>query len=208
MTRRTKLSIIGLGAAVLLAACGRGPTERSFVSDGLELSAGQSRIWFIGIKNDAVAVPGYFAMLRGSLSLREKKAWIEASVGSLDTGDTQRDMNIRTHLFETEEFPRARLTVEEFSGPDSLPEIGGVVDGVAIGTLEIHKSRVDLRVPVRITREGTRRVRVTTTQPFILTADELGLSNQLAKLKMVCGHISISSAVPVEIDLVFEGSGT
>ncbi len=199
---RTTMRITAILAVALLAACaGRGGAP-----DELRLSSGESRIWFVGTKNNAVAVPGYFAVLSGSLSLKERKATVESALGSVDTGDTERDMNIRVHLFNTEEYPRARFEVDELEGADSLPGIGRSVEAVARGTLQVSKARVELRVPVLITREGSSRIRVTPTEPFILTADELGMSRQFTVLKAVCGHASLSSAVPVGVDLVFEGS--
>ncbi len=202
---RTTMRITAILAVALLAACG-GSREGGRAPDELRLSPGESRIWFIGTKNNAVAVPGYFAVLSGSLSLKERKATIESALGSVDTGDTERDMNIRVHLFQAEEHPKARFEVDELEGAGSLPNIGESVEAVARGTLQVSKARVELRVPVRITREGSSRIRVTTTEPFILTADELGMSKQFKILKAVCGHSSLSSAVPVQVDLVFEGS--
>lgn len=202
MIRNTKSGVLILGLA-LLAACAREAPIPAAPGE-LPLAAAESKIWFIGIKNNAVAVPGFFGRLSGSLSVVERRAHVEVMLASLDTGLAERDTNIRVHFFEAKQFRLARLTIDRFSGAEALPPVGGFFDGEAIGTLEIHGQRVELSIPVRITREGAGRVRVTTTRPFVLTADELGLSQQLATLKAVCGHEALSGAVPVEVDLVFE----
>ena len=43
--------------------------------------------------------------------------------------------------------------------------------------------------------------------PFVVTAKELGLSEQLAALKRVCAHEALSGAIPVQVDLVFAPGG-
>jgi polyisoprenoid-binding protein YceI len=182
------------------------PPAPDLPAGDFELVPSESTIWFVGIKDNAIAVPGRFRELRGALSAVQGRAWIEISIASLSTELEERDSNLRTHLFEADRFPIARLLVDGVRGPDSLPPVGGSVQGEAFGTLEIRSDRVDLALPIRISREAAGRLRVTTMRPLILTAEELGLARPLATLKAACGHRELSAAIPVEVDLVFETS--
>ena len=170
----------------------------------LELNASESRIHFIGIKNNAVAVPGTFVGLSGSLDVEKRTAWVKIPVGLLTTGKEERDLNIRTHYFNAEKFPLARFTIENVTGAEELPPVGGSVEVVAHGVLAIQHSRIELDVPVRITREAHERLRVRNTEPLVLTAEQLGLEAQYKVLMAVCGHAALSGAVPVELDLLFD----
>ena len=58
-------------------------------------------------------------------------------------------------------------------------------------------------MPVRITREAAGRIRVRNSKPVVLSAKDLGMEQPLAVLKAVCGHESVSGAVPIEIDVLF-----
>lgn len=202
--------VVGLGLGMLLvwvAAGGcisRGPEESAAE---LALQAAESRISFIGIKNNAIAVPGSFAGLSGGLDAAKRRAWVEVPLGRLLTGDPERDKNISVHFFNAPDFPTARFSVESVDGAEELPLVGERVELVAKGVLEIHGARVALDVPVRLTREGQQRIRVQSTGPLVLTAEQLGLSEQHEILKAVCGHKALSAAVPLELDLVFAAGG-
>ena len=57
-----------------------------------------------------------------------------------------------------------------------------------------------LAVPVSITREAAGRIRVRNSKPVVLSVKDLGMEQALAVLKAVCGHESVSGAVPIERD--------
>ncbi len=202
--KRTVVGVVGILISVQLALSGCSSwSGESTASGELTLQSGESVISFVGIKNNAVAVPGSFASLRGGLSIDSRRAWVEVALDLLSTGDKERDQNISVHYFNVREFPLARFSVDSVSGPESLPPVGGSVELVANGVLEIHGSRIELAVPVRLTREGERRVRVRNTRALVLTSEQLGLAQQHAILKAVCGHEALSAAVPIDFDLVF-----
>ena len=198
------VGVVGILISVQLALSGCSSwSGESTASGELTLQSGESVISFVGIKNNAVAVPGSFASLRGGLSIDSRRAWVEVALDLLSTGDKERDQNISVHYFNVREFPLARFSIDGVTGPESLPPVGGSVELVANGVLEIHGSRIELAVPVRLTREGERRVRVRNTRALVLTSEQLGLAQQHAILKAVCGHEALSAAVPIDFDLVF-----
>ncbi len=196
--------VAGALISVQLALSGCVPwSDRPEALAELTLQPSESRISFIGIKNNSIAVPGSFSSLRGGLDINGRRAWVEVTLDLLSTGDPERDQNISVHYFNTREFPLARFEVDAVSGSEALPAVGGSVEVVASGALEIHGSRIEFAVPVRLTREAAQRVRVRNTKPLVLTAEQLGLVQQHAILKAVCGHEALSAVVPIDLDLVF-----
>jgi polyisoprenoid-binding protein YceI len=114
-----------------------------------------------------------------------------------------RDDNIKTHFFEQAKYPVARFTVTRLPQLEMLPPEGHTADYELAGTLEMHGTRVPLVVPVRVTHEDGARLRVRNRKPIVLNAKDFGMEAQLALLKAVCGHESLSGAVPIELDVVF-----
>jgi polyisoprenoid-binding protein YceI len=164
---------------------------------------GESSLWFVGIKNNAIAVPGQFTGMEGGFDVDKGEAWMEVRVGTVNTGDVPRDENIRLHFFDSLNFPVARFYTKSIPGSAGLPELGASIDTKLVGTLAIKGKEYPLEVPVRVTRAGANRLRVRNTRPVVLSAKDLGLEQALAVLKAVCGHEAVSGAVPIEIDMVF-----
>jgi polyisoprenoid-binding protein YceI len=192
--------------ALLALACAGSPTLEKVGS----LSGGtwtvvdaDSDVYFVGIKNNAVGVTGVFSTVSGTFDSRTGNAVVEVAIASLFTNDAPRDANIRTHFFEESKFPRARFTVAKLPQLELLPPEGETRDYELSGTLELHGAKLPLALPVRVTRENGARLRVRNRKPIVLTAKDLGMETQLAVLKAVCGHESLSGAVPVDVDVVF-----
>jgi len=163
----------------------------------------ESAIWFVGIKNNAVGVPGSFTGMEGGFDVAKSEAWVEVRVATLHTGDAGRDDNLRLHFFDSVNFPAARFAVTGIPSAEALPPIGGELVTTLAGKLTIHGKEVPLELPVRVTHVAPNRIRVRNVKPLVLSVKDLGLEQALAVLKAVCGHESVSGAVPVEIDVVF-----
>ncbi len=202
--KRAVVLVIGILICLQAAAFSSGCLPWTGTRGGeLALQVAESRISFVGIKNNAIAVPGSFVGLRGGLDVEARRAWVEVPIDLLSTGNEERDQNIRVHYFNVRDFTLVRFSVEGVTGAEELPPVGRSVEVIAKGVLEIHGGRVPLELPVRVTREGPQRLRVQNSQPFVLTAEQLGLAQQHTILKAVCGHQALSAAVPVDLDLVF-----
>ncbi len=203
MPRRLSLPIL-LAALVLLPHCslpiGGGHSD----VDNFQLVGSESRIWFVGIKNNAVAVPGVFLELAGMIDVTGHRGWIEVRIAALSTGDAERDQNIATHLFAAEDHPVARFAIKDTRGADALPPPGGSVEIEVTGLLTLSGVETPLSVPARLTRQTLGRVRVQTLSPVVLTKEQLQLEKAFQVLQAVCGHDALSGAVPIQFDLVFE----
>lgn len=208
MTSRRLLLLCGIAALALTLA--RAESEHPQAEEGRPgawpLVASESRIYFIGIKNNEVPVPGSLALLEGALDVDARSGWIRISIASLDTGLAERDTNIKTHVFADAAYPEARFTTRNVAGSVTLPPIGRSIQLEATGDLELRGKAVTVVVPLRVSREGPARVRLQTAKPLVLTKEQLGLEEAFAVLQAVCGHEALSGAVPVQFDLLFQGT--
>lgn len=204
------MSARGSAAALCLAAAlaGCALVRHRDVSGVWRLVPAESALHFVGIKNDAVGVPGSFTSLEGVYDSAKRSGFVEVKLGSAETGNAQRDENIREHFFEVAKFPLARFEVSGLPVAESLPEPGGSARIELAGTLSLHGASVALKLPARVERDVQNHLHVRNEAPVVLSAHDLGMDAQLAALKAVCGHESLSGAVPVDLDLAFAPVGS
>src|SRR5262249_10964430 len=105
--------------------------------------------------------------------------------------------------FEVAKFPLARFEVTGLPVAESLPEPGSSGRIELAGVLSLHGARVPLKLPARVSRDVQNHLHVRNEAPLVLSAPDLGLDAQLAALLAVCGHESLSGAIPVDLDLAF-----
>jgi polyisoprenoid-binding protein YceI len=191
-----------IAAALVLGACAL--TRHREVSGVWRLVPAESSLHFIGIKNDAVAVPGSFTTLEGSYDVAKRSGVVEVKLGTADTGNPARDENIRSVFFQAVQFPVARFEAEGLPVAESLPEPGASARVELAGNLSLHGGTHPLKVVARVSRDIHGHLHVRNEAPLVLSAHELGMDAQLAALKAVCGHESLSGAIPVEFDVAFE----
>ncbi|HTO71798.1 MAG TPA: YceI family protein [Myxococcota bacterium] len=202
--RPTRALALLLAVAVAAPAC-ESPwlgfhTE---VSGTWRLVPAESAIHFVGIKNDAVGVPGSFSSLEGAFDSAKHSGWVEVKLGTAETGNPARDENIRSHFFEAPKFPVARFETAGLPAPDALPAPGTSAKLELVGSLSLHGGSLALRIPAVVSRDAQNHFHVRNAAPVVLTAKDLGMEAQLAALKAVCGHESLSAAIPVDFDLAF-----
>ncbi len=203
MPRRLSLPIL-LAALVLLPHCSLPVGGGHSDVDNFQLVGSESRIWFVGIKNNAVAVPGVFVDLAGMIDVTGHRGWIEVRVASLATGDAKRDESIATHLFGAKDYPVVRFAIKDTRVADALPPPGGSVELEVSGLLTVRGIETPLSVPARLIRQTLGRIRIQTLSPVVLTKEQLKLEKAFQVLQAVCGHEALSGAVPIQFDLVFE----
>jgi polyisoprenoid-binding protein YceI len=196
-------ALVALAAAGLFA-CQSGVFGGHRVVSGVwRLVPAESAIQFVGIKNDAVGVPGSFASLEGSFDAAKRSGFVEVKLGSAETGNPGRDENIRTHFFEAAKFPLARFDVTGLPAPETLPAPGATVRVELTGRLSLHGTSLPLKIPARVSRDAQNHLHVHNAAPIVLSAHDLGMDAQLAALKAICGHESLSGAIPVDVELAF-----
>jgi polyisoprenoid-binding protein YceI len=164
-----------------------------------KLVPAESSLHFVGIKNDAVGVVGSFTTLDGAFDADAHTGWIEVKIASTNTGDPARDANLTTHFFEVAKFPSARFEVSGLPPADKLADS----DVELAGTLTLHGASLPVKIAAHVSRDAHGHLHVHNAKPVVLSAHDLGMDAQLAALKAVCGHQSLSGAVPIEFDVAF-----
>ncbi|MFI5314319.1 MAG: YceI family protein [Myxococcota bacterium] len=201
MSARRGLAALALAASF---ACQSGSFAGHREVSGLwRLVPAESAIQFVGIKNNAVGVPGSFASLEGAFDMATRSGFVEVKLGTAETGNPARDENIRTHFFEAARFPVARFDVSGLPASDALPAPGANARVELAGTLSLHGASVPLKLLVLVGRDGQNHLHVHNAAPLVLSAHDLGMDAQLAALKAVCGHESLSGAIPIDLELAF-----
>ncbi|HTO52252.1 MAG TPA: YceI family protein [Myxococcota bacterium] len=195
-------------AAVALVAAACAMFGHHEVSGVWRLVPNESSIHFLGIKNNAVGVPGSFTSLEGVYDSARRSGFVEVKLGGADTGNPARDENIRAQFFEVAKYPLARFELVGLPAPDTLPDPGGSTRLELAGTLSLHGGALPLKIPAVVSRDLANHLHVRNAQAVVISAHDLGMDAQLAALKATCGHESLSGAVPVDFDVSFAPVGS
>lgn len=182
-------------AVLLLAPCTAALADWELDSTGSKLN-------FVSIKNDATGEVHSFSSLVGFIS-DTGKAELTIDLGSVQTLIEIRDERMREMLFETVKFPSATIRAQVDPDVLAVAAEGGVVTAELPITLSLHGQEKAMTVPVVIVGEGERRLRVFSAQPVLINAADFGLADGVAALQKVAGLNSISTAVPVTLQLLF-----
>ena len=166
-----------------------------------ELDNSHSAVNFLTIKNASIAETHHFNTLVGFIS-SEGTVQLGIDLNSVDTAIPIRDERLRDHLFETASFSTA--TVSGQIGAAIMAEVaqgGSVVTELPL-TLSLHGIEQTLTVPVNVFSESGK-LRVITSRPVIVSAADFGLGASIEILRELAGLSSISTAVPVTVNLLF-----
>jgi YceI-like domain len=166
-----------------------------------QLDSDLSTVAFISTKNAAVSEVHTFTEATGSISTAGS-AQINLSLDSVETLIPIRNERMREFLFETGEFSSATITAQ--IDPTLIQQ---ALDGARVSTqlmlsINLHGMQRKLTAPVSVVAtEGN--MQVASIQPIIVSAGDFGLAPGIAKLQEIAGLASISTAVPVSVNLVF-----
>jgi len=167
------------------------------------LDSADSGLNFVSIKNASVAEIHSFGSMRGAIS---EAGAIELSIdlGSVETGIEIRDDRMREMLFETVKFPTATVTATV--SPDILDAVtaGGVVTTELPVKVALHGMEKTLLISVRAVGQAGGNLHVFTPRPVLVNASDFGLGAGIVALQEIAGLNSISTAVPVTVNLVFD----
>jgi polyisoprenoid-binding protein YceI len=167
-----------------------------------ELDSTGSKIHFVSIKNDTTAEVHSFASLVGYIGAAGK-AEVTVDLDSVQTLIDIRNERMREMLFETVKFPSATIRAQVDPDVLAVAAEGGVLTAELPVTLSLHGQDKSLTVPVVIVGDSERRLRVFSAQPVLINAADFGLVEGVAALQKVAGLNSISTAVPVTLQLLF-----
>ena len=167
-----------------------------------ELDSANSAINFVSIKNASVGESHSFTSMAGRITTAGA-VQIAIDLDSVETLIEIRNERVRELLFETAKFPAANISARV--EPELLQEVaGGATRAVRLAvTLDLHGQQKKLSIPVLAMPDSEGTLRVVSSQPVLLNASEFGLEAGIAALQKVAGLSSISTSVPVTLQLVF-----
>ena len=161
-----------------------------------------STLSFVTVKADHVGEVHTFDQLSGDIN-DDGSVQITIELASVNTLIDIRNERMQEMLFETNLFPQAII-----SGMIDLDAVADMDAGVsqAISVdfeLAIHGQSSSYTADVLVTRIDSG-VLASTVKPIVVMADTHGLVSGVEALREVAGLPSISRAVPVSFNIVFE----
>ena len=162
-----------------------------------------SHLNFISIKAGNIAELHQFHKFSGSVD-DKGNVLVDIDLTSVDTSIETRDGRMREFLFETDTYPTAQFTAAiDMEVLEDIDEGDSGIMKVA-GQLAIHGATLPLEVELLVSRLESDELVVSTAKPVIVNAGDVGLAAGVEKLRELAGLPSISLAVPVTFNLVFE----
>jgi polyisoprenoid-binding protein YceI len=190
---RTNLTI----SAILLFFAVLGP---SLAHADWALDNDQSRVAFVSTKAGNVAEVHRFGRLTGNLG-EDGGFAVDIALDSVDTGIEIRDERMRELLFQTERYPRARLSAQ--LDMNQLRQIAPGEQGTitAEAELDLHGQRATLTINAAVVHRQDGSLLVSSEEPLVVTASQFELGAGIERLREIAGLPSISPAVPVTFRL-------
>ena len=167
-----------------------------------ELDNNSSTLSFVTVKADHVGEVHTFDQLSGDIN-DDGSVQITIELASVNTLIDIRNERMQNMLFETNLFPQATISGE--IDLDAVAEMdAGVSQVISVDfDLAIHGESSSYTADVLVTRTESG-VLASTVKPIIVMADTHGLVSGVEALREVAGLPSISRAVPVSFNVVFE----
>lgn len=167
-----------------------------------ELDSERSALNFVSIKNNSIGETHTFDSMVGFVG-EDGRVQLAIDLDSVETMIPIRNERMRELLFQTAMFPTANVTAQV--APEVLAAIaegGSVTTDIAV-KLALHGAQREITVPVIVSGGEGGLIRVTTPKPVIVGAADFGLEDGVTALREIAGLNSISTAVPVTLNLVF-----
>ena len=158
-----------------------------------------SRVGFVSIKNNSIGENNVFEHVTGSISDAGQVA-LSIDLTSVETGVGIRNERLQRMLFEVEKFPTATVQATLSASQVDALKTGGSVSETVKVTVSLHGMSVDklAALSVGASEDG---LRVTSTQPIVVTAQDFGLESGVAALQAIAGLNAISRSIPITVDL-------
>lgn len=161
-----------------------------------------SSIHFISIKKSKVAEIHHFGEMDGMLK-KNGEAAVNIKLSSVETKIPIRDDRMKSMLFEVDLFPQASVSTQV-----DISQINSMKPGESVHkelklSLSLHGQQKVLDAHLQVIRLSNDRIMISTVDPLIVNADEFALVKGVEALRNVAKLPSISTAVPVTVNLIF-----
>jgi len=183
---------------IMLALVAAAPAQADWVLDGDE-----SALSFVSTKAINIAEVHRFGTLSGGVS-GDGKVSVTIDLASVDTSIELRDERMREMLFDTADYPVAKVTAMVDSAALDGLGAGESTDMAVEASVSLHGTERPVTMDVKVARVGDHSLLVTTNRPVIINAPEFELAAGVEALRAIAGLDSISLAVPVSFVLAFD----
>ena len=158
-----------------------------------------SRFGFVSIKYNSVGENNAFERVTGSIS-QSGQVSVSVDLSSVETGVGIRNERLQKMLFEVASFPTATINAALTDKQIAALEAGGAQTESVGVSISLHGKTVNKAANLSVSASGGE-IRVMTTQPIVITAQEFGLEAGVAALQQIAGLNAISRSIPVTVDL-------
>ena len=187
--KKLLIATVGLASTIFAVL----PAQADWVVDEA------SRIGFVSIKNNVVGENNAFERVSGRISGAGAVA-VNIDLTSVETGVGIRNERLQKMLFNVASFPKATVSAQLTQDQLNALESGGNAAASVAVAVTLHGNTVSKKAELAAVRTGDT-VRVTTTQPVVISASEFGLEAGVAALQSIAGLNAISRSIPVTVDL-------
>ncbi|MCW8869241.1 MAG: YceI family protein [Proteobacteria bacterium] len=160
-----------------------------------QLDTEKSQINYISTKNGDIQEHNTLRFVSGSID-QQKKVELTIDLNSIDTNIDIRDQRMRDLLFETDQYPTAKIETEI---DNNLPLMTAYPIDYRV---TLKNQQHSYQSPVMI-HSGGGEMMVTSAEPVTVNAETFGLNTALEKLREIAGLSSISPSIQVEYKLHF-----
>ncbi|WP_440904684.1 cellulose binding domain-containing protein [Catenovulum sp. SX2] len=167
------------------------------------LDSNNSSLYFVSTKKEHTVETHTFQTLSGGISL-DGEANLQIDLSSVDTGVDTRDGRMTEHLFVVDTYPFAQVSLSlDYDTVKAVPT--GATEGMDISaTLNLYGVDIQIDTQVQVSRLSASRILVQNSHPILLDATDFGLEMGIETLRTLANLTSISYAVPVNFNLVFQ----
>ncbi len=165
----------------------------------------QSAVHYITIKNNSIAETNTFGEFSGSITM-DGQAELVIKLDSVDTAIETRDERMKTHLFQTDQYPTTTISAQLEPKTFENMAIGQTIILDQTFQIALHGIMVDYDISIQVMRLGPNKIIVNNARPIIIQAEDFGFEAGLAKLQELAGLNAISPVVPVSVSLTLTRS--
>jgi len=160
------------------------------------------------IKNGAAPVKGNLGDLSGTFHFEDAAlrggitGELDIPLSTWDSGLEIRDQRVQELFFKVIDNPTLSFALTSFTaeGEDGVG-VGESIEGIATGFLDVRAKKIELATQVRISRDAPKRYTIQSVQPFTVSVEEMGLTEDMKALIKACGHASVDDTVKINLNL-------
>ncbi|MFK5949768.1 MAG: YceI family protein [Methylococcales bacterium] len=167
------------------------------------LNNADSSLNFIAIKKLSIGEVHAFNSINGSLK-DNGDAKVNVILSSVNTQIPKRDARMKKKLFEITKFPQASVTTKLDIHRINNLKVGESFSQTVELALSIHGQQQEVEANMRVTALANNRLLASTIKPIIINAKDFKLVKGINILRSLAKLSSISTAIPVTADFIFE----